>query len=289
VPGGRPRLAIIGHPDDFRALRRIDALSPFDFESAQTPFGQTRFGLAKFGEATDVLFADRYATDDAGDRIRAEAMLYEIARLGYQQVVSLNGVGSARDDVKPGDFVTPSDFLELPGALSASYYTSVPRGIYLRMHPAFCPELRGLLVRSGASCGVPIRDDVVCGITRPRLETVAEARMYRLLGADILNMRLGAEAVLARELALCFASFALVLDNPEVGANSAAIHFDALKNGLDPLAAEIARAKILTELLTGFASFTAGCACHSALEEPRRKGMLDGTVAEMVFERRGQL
>ncbi len=82
--------------------------------------------------------------------------------------------------------------------------------------PPFCTQINGALCQV-----LPLIPQVVyLGVDGPRRETAAEARMFRLLGADVVGSNLTPEAALANELGLCFAGLVTIgnrsADQPEL-------------------------------------------------------------------------
>ena len=56
------------------------------------------------------------------------------------------------------------------------------------MSQVYSPELREKAMRAALSCGQRLEQGVYAGIAGPSLETPAETRMYRALGADAIGM-----------------------------------------------------------------------------------------------------
>ena len=82
----------------------------------------------------------------------------------------------------------------------------------------YCPETRKVLIDTAESLSFDVREKAVLICTEgPRYETPAEIEMFRRLGCDIVGMTGVPEAVLARELEICYASLCYV-SNMAAGA-----------------------------------------------------------------------
>jgi len=82
--------------------------------------------------------------------------------------------------------------------------------VHIDVSQPFCPELRSVLLESASKTGVPVKDGgVYVRTSGPRFETPAEINAFRILGATVVGMTAAPEAVLARELELCYASISM--------------------------------------------------------------------------------
>jgi 5'-methylthioadenosine phosphorylase len=134
------------------------------------------------------------------------ANLWALASLGVRQVLAPSAVGGLRSEVAPGDLVVPDQLVDRTHGRVSSY---VERGaVHLPFADPYCPRLRRALaaageVRSGGTLVV---------IEGPRFSTRAESRHYADQGWTLVGMTGAPEAMLARELRLCYATIALVTD-----------------------------------------------------------------------------
>jgi len=106
-------------------------------------------------------------------------------------------VGSLVREIEPGTIVAPDDLLDFTGRVW-TYHNDEP--FHANLYEPFCPELREKLSDIGG-----VRIGATYATTKgPQFETRAEARMLRILGADIVGMTVAPEARLARELNICY-------------------------------------------------------------------------------------
>tara|TARA_R110002096_G_scaffold33400_10_gene96604 strand:+ start:508 stop:1389 length:882 start_codon:yes stop_codon:yes gene_type:complete len=143
-----------------------------------------------------------------------------LKRLGCTDIISVSACGSLREDYAPGDFVIVDQFIDRTFAREKSFF-----GAGCVAHVSLA---RPTCARLGAACaGAATGVTVHCGGTYlamegPQFSTLAESRMYRAWGADVIGMTNMPEAKLAREAELCYASVAMVTDfdcwHPDHGA-----------------------------------------------------------------------
>jgi 5'-methylthioadenosine phosphorylase len=130
--------------------------------------------------------------------------------LGCTEVISVSACGSLRADYAPGDFVIVDQFIDRTFAREKSFFGAGCVAHVSVAHPT-CDRL-------GAACGGQAqgvrvhRGGTYLAMEGPQFSTLAESRMYRSWGADVIGMTNMPEAKLAREAELCYASVAMVTD-----------------------------------------------------------------------------
>jgi 5'-methylthioadenosine phosphorylase len=197
-------------------------------------------------------------------RVNYHANIYALNKIGAKRIIATNAVGAINLDFKPGDLVVPHDIVDFTKLRQTTFYNNTPV-THVDMSQPYCPEIRSLLVKKTKSHNVQIWDEAVLVSTEgPRYETPAETEMFRRLGCDIVGMTGIPEAVLARELELCYASLCYV-------SNMAA----GVKHPLT--AREVSNAaksvkKVIVKVLVETIKDLSGsrrCPCVSALEDAR--------------------
>jgi len=118
------------------------------------------------------------------------------AAAGARVALLTNANGSLRPDWGPGTGVALTDHLDLTGA---SPLTG-PR--FVDLTAAYSPRLRAAALAAAADLGTPLAEGVYAMLRGPHYETVAEARMLRALGGDVVGMSTVPEAIAAREAGL---------------------------------------------------------------------------------------
>ncbi|MEH0980850.1 S-methyl-5'-thioadenosine phosphorylase [Micromonospora sp. CPCC 205556] len=139
------------------------------------------------------------------------ANLWALRSLGVRQVLAPCAVGGLRPELGPGTFVVPDQLIDRTSGRAQTYYD---RGaVHVPFGDPYCPVGRRTLLTAAAGRDVPAVDGgTVVVVEGPRFSTRAESRWFASMGGTVVNMTGHPEAVLARELALCYTSIALVTD-----------------------------------------------------------------------------
>lgn len=144
--------------------------------------------------------------------INYRANIYAMKLLGVERVISVSAVGSLREDLRPGEFLVPDQFVDRTKGRVSTFF-----GNGLVAHAAFahptCGDLSATLADASVHCGVPVhrKGTYVC-IEGPQFSTLAEAHFHRAQGFQIIGMTNVTEAKLAREAELCYATIAMITD-----------------------------------------------------------------------------
>ncbi len=135
-----------------------------------------------------------------------------LKRLGCTDVVAVSAVGSLREDYRPGDFVIVDQYIDRTFARPKSFFGAGCVAHVGFAHPT-CPRLSQACAAAARQAGVTVHEGATyIAMEGPQFSTLAESRLYRAWGADIIGMTGMPEAKLAREAELCYASVAMVTD-----------------------------------------------------------------------------
>jgi 5'-methylthioadenosine phosphorylase len=256
APGGVPDIAIIGGSGFYEFLG-----SPTTVE-VSTPYGNPSAPIS-VGEVAGrpVAFVPRHGRrhEFPPHRVNYRANLWALRSLGVRRVLAPCAVGSLQPEHGPGELVVPDQLVDRTSGRPQTFYDE--GAVHVPFADPYCPALRTSLIDA--------RDGIVDGGTMvvvegPRFSTRAEARWFASLGWSVVNMTGHPEAVLARELALCYATIALVTDR-DAGLSEGehvdqATVFAEFAKHLDQLRA------ILMDVVAGLPAGREGCDCASALE-----------------------
>lgn len=139
------------------------------------------------------------------------ANLWALRSLGVRQVLAPCAVGGLRPELGPGTFVVPDQLVDRTSGRAQTYYDQ--GAVHVSFGDPYCPVGRRTLLGVAAGHGVAAVDGgTVVVVEGPRFSTRAESRWFASIGGTVVNMTGHPEAVLARELALCYTSIALVTD-----------------------------------------------------------------------------
>ncbi|MHC9290979.1 S-methyl-5'-thioadenosine phosphorylase [Mycobacterium sp. LTG2003] len=134
------------------------------------------------------------------------ANMWAMRALGVRRIFGPCAVGSLTAELGPGAMVVPDQLVDRTSGRSDTYFDS--GGIHVSFADPYCPSLRA------AAAGLPgvVDGGTMVVIQGPRFSTRAESRWFAGQGFTLVNMTGYPEAVLARELEMCYASIALVTD-----------------------------------------------------------------------------
>lgn len=194
--------------------------------------------------------------------INYKANIWAFKELGITRIIAPSAVGSLKEEIEPGHFALPTQFLDFTKSRNGSFSEN-GRVIHISVADPFCSELHSTILRVIKEQNIHIHKDCtyVC-IEGPRFSTKAESIFYRTTGADVIGMTLVPECQLAREAQMCYASISTVTDY-DVWAEKPV----TAKEVLETLSKNIERTKkILTELINEIPK-TRSCSCAKALEE----------------------
>jgi 5'-methylthioadenosine phosphorylase len=177
----------------------------------------TPYGIAppiSVGRVDDkeVVFLPRHGPDHSipPHKINYRANVYALYELNVQRIIAVNAVGAINSNYKPGDIVVPHDFIDFTKLRTTTFYDEAPV-THIDVSQPYCPEIRKFLIENSRKFGRRVWDRAVLACTEgPRFETPAEIEMFRRLGCDVVGMTGIPEAVLARELEICYATVCFV-------------------------------------------------------------------------------
>ena len=207
------------------------------------------------------------ARHGAGHRIppselNFRANIYGFKLLGVERIFSASAVGSLKEEYPPLDVVVPDQFFDRTRGRISTFFS---HGIAVHVsfaHPV-CPDLSRIAFESAQTVGAHAHSGgtYVC-MEGPQFSTLAESRLYRSWGMDVIGMTNLQEAKLAREAEICYTTIALVTDYD-------CWHPDHDHVGVDMIVANLLQnadmaQKLIAEAV-GRVPDERACACASAL------------------------
>jgi 5'-methylthioadenosine phosphorylase len=177
--------------------------------TVDTPYGEPSapITLGPVGEH-EVAFLPRHgaAHQFSAHTVPYRANMWALRKLGVRRVLAPCAVGSLDPDNGPGAVVVPDQLVDRTNGRADTYFDA--GAIHVDFADPYCPTLR--TAATGLSGVVDGGTMVV--IQGPRFSTRAESRWFASAGFSLVNMTGYPEAVLARELEICYAAIALVTD-----------------------------------------------------------------------------
>lgn len=207
-------LAIIGGS----GLDRLDGLEAARKKSVRTPYGKPSDALT-FGRLRghEVVFLARHGRRHAlaPHAVNYRANLWALRAQRVNEVVSVAAVGGIRADLVPGRLVVPDQILDYTHGRPSTFNRLTGGAVtHIDFTRPYCETLRQRLLRAAAAAGEPAAAGGTYAATQgPRLETAAEIDRLERDGADMVGMTGMPEAALARELGLCYAAIAVVVNH----------------------------------------------------------------------------
>jgi 5'-methylthioadenosine phosphorylase len=186
---------------------------------------QTKYGEVTYKSRGDHALINRhgYKFPLPPHSINYRANISALASLGFQDIVSLNSVGSLKKELPPGTFVSCSDYVCLqqgPATFFDHELKGGAPGIANNLIPKLVAELAPeFRIHTGM---------VYVQMRGPRFETKAEIKIVQSWG-DVIGMTAAHEADLCTESNLRYNSLALI-DNYANGLEGTEIDFGKFKD-----------------------------------------------------------
>ncbi|MDT5257751.1 MAG: 5-methylthioadenosine phosphorylase [Mycobacterium sp.] len=180
--------------------RNVDVDTPYGRPSAPVTVGA-------IGEH-EVAFLPRHGATHqfSPHTVPFRANMWALRKLGVRRVFGPCAVGSLNPENGPGAVVVPDQLVDRTTGRADTYFDS--GAVHVDFADPYCPTLRA------AVTGLPgvVDGGTMVVIQGPRFSTRAESRWFASAGFSLVNMTGYPEAVLARELEICYAAICLVTD-----------------------------------------------------------------------------
>ncbi|MFF1869463.1 S-methyl-5'-thioadenosine phosphorylase [Streptomyces sp. CB03911] len=264
----RAELGVIGGSGLYALLDDVTEVA------VDTPYGPPSDALF-VGEAAGrrVAFLPRHGRGHRlpPHRINYRANLWALQSLGVRQVLAPCAVGGLRPEYGPGTLLVPDQFVDRTSGRVQTFYDgrplpdgTVPEVVHVSAADPYCPDGRlSALAAARDAAWEPVDGGTLVVIEGPRFSTRAESRWFTANGWSVVGMTGHPEAVLARELGLCYTSLALVTDlDAGVGSGEGVTHGEVLT----VFARNVDRLRtVLFKALEGL-PVTRDCVCSHALD-----------------------
>lgn len=183
-----------------------------------TPYGPTTSDF-KCGEINDreVVILSRHGRQHTipPTQVNNRANLWAIHQIGCTHILATTACGSLRQEIGRGDFVILDQFIDFTRLRPVTFFESFePRQMkHTPMADPFDRTLRFKIIETARDLNLRIHEKgTVVTIEGPRFSTRAESNMFRIWGADVINMSTAPEAILANELGIPYAAVAMSTD-----------------------------------------------------------------------------
>jgi 5'-methylthioadenosine phosphorylase len=214
-------------------------------------------------------------------RINYRANLWALRSLGVRQILGPCAVGGLRTEYGPGTLVIPDQLVDRTSGRVQTFYDGIPLPdgripsvVHVSCADPYCPDGRKAALAASESAGWQAVDGgTLVVIEGPRFSTRAESRWFSAQGWSVVGMTGHPEAVLARELGLCYTSLSLVTDlDAGVEAGEGVTHEEVF----EVFAQNVGRLRtVLFDVVKGL-PVSRDCICSHALDG--LDGGLDGSL-----------
>jgi 5'-methylthioadenosine phosphorylase len=148
-------------------------------------------------------------------KVNNRANIFSLHEVGCTHIISTTACGSLREEIHRGDLVIPDQFIDFTRHRNITFFEKFEPGKmnHTPMADPFDKNLRDLIISTAGVIGLGIhKKGTLITIEGPRFSTRAESKMFRRWGADIINMSVAPEVILANELGLPYATIAMSTD-----------------------------------------------------------------------------
>lgn len=194
-----------------------ELLDDYQIQDTLNPWGHPS-SVLKTGKINDVevvllsRHGSKHLISPSGVNYRAN--IWAMKELGVTHIIATSACGSLREDIERGDIVILDQMIDFTRHREITFFENFIEGaVHTQMADPFNENIRRKLIESSKSLSLDFHDKgTVITIEGPRFSTRAESRMFRMWGADVINMSTGPECILANEANIPYACIAISTD-----------------------------------------------------------------------------
>lgn len=258
-----PGIGIIGGS----GLYEIEGMQVIKQLRVRTPFGNPsdKFTIGKL-EGKEVVFLPRHGVGHriSPSEINYRANIFAMKKLGAERIISVTACGSLKEEMKPLDFVVVDQFVDRTNCgRKMSFFDSGIVSHIVFSHPV-CAQLCANIYAAGKSLNLNMhKSGTYINMEGPQFSTVAESRLYRAWGMDVIGMTNMSEARLCREAEICYSTLACITDYDCWHLEHESVTLDMIISNLQK---NIENAKKIISKTIKELPPERGCSCQSALK-----------------------
>jgi 5'-methylthioinosine phosphorylase len=225
-------IAIIGGS----GLTQLEDLEISNREAIHTPYGDPSSEMV-FGnlKGREVIFLPRHGVDHTipPHAINYRANIWAVKQTGATHIIAVNAVGAIAD-LEVGSLAFPNQIIDYTYGREHTFFGAEHRQVtHVDFSDPYCESLREVLIAGAAQASLSVPAQITYAATQgPRFETAAEIARLERDGAHVVGMTGMPETGLARELGLCYAAIAVIV-NPAAGKTTAEISLEEIEQNLD--------------------------------------------------------
>ena len=183
-----------------------------------TPYGEPTSELTtgKIGDV-EVVILSRHGKKHTipPTQVNNRANIWALKEQGCDYILATTACGSLREEIGRGDLVILDQFIDFTKHRLTTFFEEFESGKmkHTPMADPFNSKLRDLLIQSAKELKLKFhKKGTVVSIEGPRFSTRAESNMFRMWGADVINMSTAPEVILANEIGIPYAALAMSTD-----------------------------------------------------------------------------
>jgi 5'-methylthioadenosine phosphorylase len=196
-------------------LEKGDVLQDTKEIEVPTPYGNCKMKKGSFS-GQDIYILSRHGEkhEITPTHVNNQANIYALKQEGCEYILATTACGSLRENIAPGDFVIADQFIDFTKHRKTTFFENFKKDVqHTSVADPFSDVLRSYLIESCEELGLKIhKTGTIVTIEGPRFSTRAESKMFQLLGADVINMSIAPEAILAKEKGFEYAVVAMSTD-----------------------------------------------------------------------------
>ena len=181
----------------------------------KTPFGEPSDAIILGTlEGVGLAFLPRHGKGHriSPTEVPARANIYALKTLGVETIISVNAVGSLKEEIRVLDLVIPDQLIDRTKTRISTFFGGGLVG-HIAFAEPFCPILSQVLFDIAQETGIRAHQGgTYVAMEGPQFSTRAESELYRSWGGDVIGMTVLPEAKLAREAEICYSSLSFVTD-----------------------------------------------------------------------------
>ena len=260
--GPRAEVGVIGGSGLYAFLDNASTVQ------VDTPWGPPSDPLT-IGELAGrrVAFLPRHGRDHRfpPHRVNYRANIWALRTVGVRQVFGPCAVGSLKIEHDAGTVVVPDQLVDRTWGREHTFYDEVGPVVHVAFADPYCPVGRAAALEAGRRQGLgPVDGGTLVVVNGPRFSSRAESLWHQGPGWSVVGMTGLPEAALARELALCYTSVALVTDLDAGLEHGQGVTHDEV---LRVFAANVEKVRgLLVEAIGALPPVDADCSCRHALD-----------------------
>jgi 5'-methylthioadenosine phosphorylase len=208
------RIGIIGgsgleNPDILRSPQEKIEETPYGYPSSPLLCGSLN--------GAEVVILSRHGLSHTitPSKVNNRANIFALKKEGCTHILATTACGSLREEIRRGDLLIPDQFIDFTRHRDITFFEDFEPGImnHTPMADPFDKSLRELIIVTAGKAGLAVHEKgTLITIEGPRFSTRAESRMFRSWGADVINMSVAPEVILANELGIPYAAIAMSTD-----------------------------------------------------------------------------